>query len=680
VTWRDRFSEPRRPGRVIGTRAAEGLVREGIDSGRALSIDNDALRIRPLIEAGWRNACVSYGPFERRAGLAFAVFMLNGHNTAQAEPLPDSFRDRLRAWLFGSSAARVRYRLWRWIRTGRVPRVLRQMRWWLALSRPGAPRLDENLAVGWFPRAVSNPMHEGSSMMMHATGLENGELWARCACGFNAVIRGVQNLPNYYVIVLREHDVAYYAGATAPTVRGLPEYPNIRPVAVGPVPEQAKLWASIHQSVIGQIGFRCDTRVYDAAIAELEDWKGRFGGAQVGDVFHGNGSIDGTSAEIGGRWRTLDGVIWRTPSGAVADDLGTAVIQAPTPTGLLHVTFDMRQGSVGVLWRGIDSANRWEVTCGHGKITLSVLVAGEQEVVAVDDRGVSGPCDLQIVDDGRTMALIGNSRLWFNRRFEDSRFAGGCTVGIALQSTAENGTVIKAFEAQPRELPLPPSLDFGGPWFRTGNKVMVADDFEGPSGPLENHLTSVGARRWSRILGPGNFDLVGARAARVRASKSKPCAGRTLYAVDWDNPNFADLEVTITPPGTAREQREYCLAGFVLWQDKANYITINIWLNDAYPGASVSCFFNIRGWEDVYDAVWSNVGDHIRHGVPCRLRVVFDGMNHIAFVDDVALIFRKLTDIYSDCVPLSINKVGLVANWEWGLDTGSTFEKFRGRA
>jgi hypothetical protein len=267
----------------------------------------------------------------------------------------------------------------------------------------------------------------------------------------------------------------------------------------------------------------------------------------------------------------------------------------------------------------------------------------------------------------------------FDRRFEDRRFADGRIIGIALESADDDGPVMEIFEAQPRELSLPPSVDFGGPWFRTGTEVMVADDFEGSTGPLEGHVTSVGGRRWSRILGPGNFDLVGSRAARVRASKSEPCPGRTIYVMDWEKRDFADLEVTITPPGTAREQREYCLSGFVLWQDRDNYITINIWLNDAYPGASVSCFFTIRGWEDVYDAVWSNVGDRIRHGAPCRLRVVFDGMNYIVFVDDVAMIFRKLTDIYADCVPMHIDKVGLVSNWEWGLDTGSIFENFRGR-
>src|SRR5690606_29881616 len=145
-----------------------------------------------------------------------------------------------------------------------------------------------------------------------------------------------------------------------------------------------------------------------------------------------------------------------------------------------------------------------------------------------------------------------------------------------------------------------------------------------------------------------------------------PCAGRTFYTLDWHDTEVADLEVTITPPGTSRGESEDGLTGLVLWQDDDNYVVVDIRLRDAYPGASISCFFNVRGWEDVYDAVWSNVGAKVQHGVPFRFRVAFDGMNYTVMVDDVAVLYRKLTDIYPDCAPMLIRQVGLMANWEWG--------------
>jgi hypothetical protein len=93
----------------------------------------------------------------------------------------------------------------------------------------------------------------------------------------------------------------------------------------------------------------------------------------------------------------------------------------------------------------------------------------------------------------------------------------------------------------------------------------------------------------------------------------------------------------------------------------------------------VSCFSCLDGFEDIYDAVWSNVGAGIRWGDSHRLRIAFDGMHLMALLDDEPVLYRALTDIYSDASRLLIRRVGLIANWEWGNDTGSTFHKFCAR-
>ena len=43
------------------------------------------------------------------------------------------------------------------------------------------------------------------------------------------------------------------------------------------------------------------------------------------------------------------------------------------------------------------------------------------------------------------------------------------------------------------------------------------------------------------------------------------------------------------------------------------------------------------------------------------------------------VLYRALTDVYLWASALSINRLGIVANWEWGNDTGSGFSNFIGR-
>jgi hypothetical protein len=142
---------------------------------------------------------------------------------------------------------------------------------------------------------------------------------------------------------------------------------------------------------------------------------------------------------------------------------------------------------------------------------------------------------------------------------------------------------------------------------------------------------------------------------------------------------FADLGVTVIPPGTDRGQKEKSTAGLILYQDPENYVIVNFWLGDWYPGGSVSTFFRFNGFEDVYDAVWSNIGARVYYGRGSRLRLCCDGERYIAYVNGEPILYRAFRDVYSDYTPLVITKVGLIANWEFGNDTGSRFENFEVR-
>jgi hypothetical protein len=51
----------------------------------------------------------------------------------------------------------------------------------------------------------------------------------------------------------------------------------------------------------------------------------------------------------------------------------------------------------------------------------------------------------------------------------------------------------------------------------------------------------------------------------------------------------------------------------------------------------------------------------------------------MTWLDDEPLLYRRVRDIYPTAPPIRINRVGVVANWEWGDDTGTVFRNFTAR-
>ena len=141
---------------------------------------------------------------------------------------------------------------------------------------------------------------------------------------------------------------------------------------------------------------------------------------------------------------------------------------------------------------------------------------------------------------------------------------------------------------------------------------------------------------------------------------------------------FVDLAVTITPPGLERGEGHAGRGGLVVWQDEDNHLVFNNWIDDGMEGRSISVFLRTGGHEEMYDwdAVWSNVDGRIRHGVPYRLRVRTDGDRFVCDLDGEPVMQRAVTDFRASARPLTIRRVGLAANWEWGDDTGTRFSDF----
>jgi hypothetical protein len=332
----------------------------------------------------------------------------------------------------------------------------------------------------------------------------------------------------------------------------------------------------------------------------------------------------------------------------------------------------------GIVWRALDDRNRWLLSVDDGECRISLVENGVVIFAAADcdyKADANARRALQVLDDGQSMRCFLDGRLLFGGAIKDGRFANHDGVGIS----ACGDVSLRSFEAHPRTVVLPEILDLGAPWSRSGETVVDRDALTGNGEDLAGSVVANTGKRWLRSLGEGAFYRK-AGGAQVAACLERPNPGRTLYTIGWHHPNFADLGVSITPPGSRRGEGHMGRGGLVCWQDPGNYLVVSVWLDDVFNGAaSVSSFFRLGGQEEIYDAVWTNVGRRIQWGVRFDLRLQFDGMHYQVSIDDEPVLYRALGDVYQNAKRLDIRRVGLAANWEWGDDTGTLFKDFVSR-
>ncbi|MDJ0734026.1 MAG: hypothetical protein QNJ47_08085 [Nostocaceae cyanobacterium] len=687
----DLYSDNQPAGKVINNQNSAGLTRRGVDIEGVISIDNNALRIKPLIQPGWGRSGIAYGPYTRTNGLAFAAFLVNGHNTSQMEYIEEGLKSYLITWIHGSEVdKRLRYVFLRRLfflltRSQDKKNILRRLRYWYKLTDKNnqLPLITDNLAVGWFTNEVPcNPLGEGNGFIIHAASHENGELWTRVGANMLSALKGLQNLQIYYIVILRDEGAAYYT-ASFPNAHGLGTYPHMRPLAIDPFNKDTTLYAGIYQSIQGEIGFWVDTRVYGTQVQQIPELATWYGTANAADKLTGDGLLGEMQAEIGGLWTVYKGSYTRTINGIIPmlrDSMG--ILDPGSTSGLIHAILETSEilTTAGLVWRFQDSENFWTFLVGMDNCQLQIQENGICKSVAVSDEWHLEPnsiYSLQILDEGNRFSLYLNGKLVFS--FADTRLQNATGVGIqAIENN--NSLYFRNLEAHPRSIPIPNQLDLGSPWIAEGKQLVVRDDFVGTQiKDLAGTITTVGDCIWRRDIGDGIIELTGNGSSKIRASAKNPNPGRTAYTIAWKNPEFADIQIDITPPGSDRGQGEGGRGGLIFWQDPENYIIINNWLDDIFAGSSISSFFTINGFEDLFDAVWTNVGSRVFWGVTHRLRVVFDGMNYTAFINNEPVLYRSLKDVYANIQPLAINRVGIAANWEWGNDTGSVFNNFIGK-
>jgi hypothetical protein len=507
--FNDSFDDERPPGQVIGRTGPAGVARHGADVEGIIGIDNGALRIGPLTTPGWGRASLAYGPYPRQDGLAMAVFLLNGHNSAQSGRLGQNLVRRLARWFLGSpgtdGAGKRLAGLWR---SRYKRRMAGQIGRWFRLAWLPAPDppLDENLAAGWFASpAPAGSLAGGNAFVVHAGGAGNGALWAVVGPGYVTAVDSLQNVPLYYVVILRKMGAAYYA-ASLPGAAGLAGYPALQPLAIDPFDTEPTLYAGLHQGVQGQIGFQADTRVYQVAVQNLPELATWYGTAHAADRLNGRGPQHQAEAERGGRWHVQGNNL--------------ALLDPGAPSGLIHALVDASaapEPEAGLLWRAAGDRSHWRLSFGPAGCTLQLRQAGETVTVAAEGQSrleTESVNSVQILDDGETFRAHLNGRLLFGGPVRDSRLNGQSGVGV--YGPAASGLCFREFEAHPRHLPLPPALALRPPWSAAGQEILISDDFAGPAAELAGRRRRLAARPGRRR------DCVGRPRRSLRARRQEP--------------------------------------------------------------------------------------------------------------------------------------------------------------
>ena len=151
----------------------------------------------------------------------------------------------------------------------------------LATHRGTLLLLDENFAFGFLGGCTStDPLSDGQTFVMHATGPHNGELWIADGGGPRRVLESVQNVPLLLFMIRRGNSMIHFAGSVE-GASGLPAIPEVRPLAITPARHFDRPHVVFEQAVSGQIGFASDSRVFEIFVGNLPQWLSTIGAAAV---------------------------------------------------------------------------------------------------------------------------------------------------------------------------------------------------------------------------------------------------------------------------------------------------------------------------------------------------------------------------------------------------------------
>ncbi len=645
VEFLDSFEGRVAPGRVIGSPADPGLgpaarsaVRMGADVEGVISVRNRALRFAPLVEPGWGRCGYSTEPLLLVPGTVARVGVMNAHPSSETLPL-EPLRTRLSVWVRGSGTDPLPRRIAGLVSGRRRETHRRRLRRWFRHHHDGHRRFPAsiNQLVGFFDAStIDGPRSAIAAIATRPLGPRNGGF--SLAVGAldlrQQLVDGLANAPHELVFVVRDDTVLLAASGLGGS--GLAAAPDATPLGVVHRTLSGPVSLGVHQSVVSQHGFSIDTVVDRFELRHEARWADRFAGSSAGAV------------DVEGR-RTFE-----LPQAAGLIDLCVDVVDDRE----VSMTWPGKAGGVRTLVVG---TTRVRLTVDGRAVERPLAPASSRHLSVNELEG-----RLRIHVDGQTLIDVAVDAPGPGSLVVETTSSGR----DAAPDTDALPSVVRRLEIFGREIDL--GTVVGRSWPSIGGEPEIFDDFTGPDSPDLEHRG--GPIPWARVLGS---TPIGTRDGR--ATIRGPLTERTVYLTPWSDPRGADVEVLIEPPEAIPGVLPRCRGGLVAGTGPDDLIIVNGWIDQSYGGGSISSFVRLGGREEVFDAVWANVGSALAWDRPFRLRLITDGMRYRVLLDGRTVLARSLLDIYPWAEPLALRQVGIVANWEWGLDTGSRFRDFTGR-
>ncbi len=616
-----------------GPGAGAGPARRIVDPEHVVSgADRTRLTIAPVCRALPGRVQVLDGPVPLRPGLVATGRVLPAHAGSEDVPI-EPLRVRLRVWVTGSGYDHLLTRLRGLVTRPRREPHLRRLRRWVAMRprRHARPAHLDNLSVGLF--APGDSAHPLAGLTFHATGPTNAALFACSADRRLELLGSVANVGLTWLVAVSGDGLLVGAGSVAGNGL-LATEPECSPLALFPVPAAiGEVLSGVSVAAVGQHGFSTDTIVTDQRIVPGPDPL-----PTGGEGFPG--------------W-----ACWR--------DRGTGAFAASTllgePPGLVRLSRDRADGELVISWRG----DQGELAARYDGTDVELTVGAQRAATHVPLLRGAVELHLVVLPGAVAVYLLGDT-ISASVRVSTGPGDGGGELRAASGGSGQVGVV-----AFPRRIaaPLLPPTDL-----LTDPQWTVTQSFDGPPRATLASLATDDGRRWQRWCGERDFVIGGDGLILTPGGDAR---GRTIWAVPWDDPHGAAVAVGLVPAGRGPGEGAHCAAGVALGSDADNVLLVNAWADDSYGGGSVSSFLRLDGWEEVYDAVWVNVGDRVRPGHPIELGVRFDGDRYLVALDGRVVLERAVSDVYPAHPPLAVRGLGILANWEWGSDSGSLVRYFR---
>src|SRR5690606_19965978 len=127
----------------------------------------------------------------------------------------------------------------------------------------------------------------------------------------------------------------------------------LRPMGIDVNAADGLLYAEVQQRILGEVGYRVDTRVYGTTVAKIGAWSSWYGTAHAADRLVGSGLLADTDTDTGQIWSAVEGEgpLERSAAGArpvVGETAGAARLQTGERAGLIHARTTLRGGSGSV--------------------------------------------------------------------------------------------------------------------------------------------------------------------------------------------------------------------------------------------------------------------------------------------------------------------------------------------